>query len=56
MTLYFTKEHEWLRVEGDVAVVGITKHAASELGEIVFFELNVSASDRSLYASRTGGR
>lgn len=45
MTLYFTKEHEWLRVEGDVAVVGITKHAAEELGEIVFFELNVSAED-----------
>lgn len=45
MTLYFTKEHEWLRVEGDVAIVGITKHAAEELGEIVFFELNVSAED-----------
>ncbi|NHN87905.1 glycine cleavage system protein GcvH [Acetobacter conturbans] len=48
MTLYFTKEHEWLRVEGDVAVVGITKHAAEELGEIVFFELNVSANDVQL--------
>ena len=45
MTLYFTKEHEWLRVEGDVAVVGITTHAAEALGEIVFFELNVSAND-----------
>ncbi|NHN83374.1 glycine cleavage system protein GcvH [Acetobacter musti] len=45
MTLYFTKEHEWLRVDGDVAVVGITKHAAEELGEIVFFELNTSASE-----------
>lgn len=45
MTLYFTKEHEWLRVDGDVAIVGITKHAADELGEIVFFELNNSATD-----------
>ncbi|MFT8718580.1 glycine cleavage system protein GcvH [Acetobacter sp.] len=45
MTLYFTKEHEWLRVEGDIAIVGITKHAAEELGEIVFFELNVSATE-----------
>ncbi|GBR02249.1 glycine cleavage system protein GcvH [Acetobacter oeni] len=45
MTLYFTKEHEWLRVEGDVATVGITKHAAEELGEIVFFELNTSAPE-----------
>lgn len=38
MSLYFTKEHEWLRVEGDAAVVGITKHAAEELGELVFVE------------------
>lgn len=38
MSLYFTKEHEWLRIEGDTAVVGITRHAASELGELVFAE------------------
>ena len=38
MTVYYTKEHEWLRVEGDVAVVGITAHAAEELGELVFVE------------------
>lgn len=38
MTTYFTKEHEWLRVEGDAATVGITKHAAEELGELVFVE------------------
>jgi glycine cleavage system H protein len=35
----FTKEHEWLRVEGDVVVVGITEHAASQLGDVVFVEL-----------------
>jgi glycine cleavage system H protein len=35
----YTKEHEWLRVEGDVVVVGITKHAATALGDVVFVEL-----------------
>ncbi|KAB7615451.1 glycine cleavage system protein GcvH [Amylibacter sp. SFDW26] len=35
----FTEEHEWLRPEGDVVVVGITEHAAEALGEIVFVEL-----------------
>lgn len=35
----FTQEHEWLRVEGDVVVVGITEHAATQLGDIVFVEL-----------------
>ena len=38
--LYYTKEHEWLRVEGDVAFVGITDYAQSELGEIVFVDIN----------------
>lgn len=37
--LKFTKEHEWLKVEGDVAVVGITTHAADQLGDLVFVEL-----------------
>ena len=35
----FTEEHEWLRVEGDAVTVGITQHAAEELGAIVFIEL-----------------
>jgi len=35
----FTEEHEWLRVEDDIVVVGITSHAASELGDVVFVEL-----------------
>ena len=39
MSLYFTKEHEWLRVEGDVATVGITDYAQSQLGDVVFVEL-----------------
>ncbi len=37
--LHYTKEHEWVRVEGDVATVGITQHAADQLGDIVFVEL-----------------
>ncbi|SEN70903.1 glycine cleavage system H protein [Gemmobacter aquatilis] len=35
----YTQEHEWLRVEGDVVVVGITEHAATQLGDVVFVEL-----------------
>ena len=37
--LYYTKEHEWLRVEGDIGIVGITDYAQSELGDVVFVEL-----------------
>ncbi|TDT76733.1 glycine cleavage system H protein [Litoreibacter halocynthiae] len=35
----YTEEHEWLRTEGDVVVVGITEHATTQLGDIVFVEL-----------------
>ena len=35
----FTEDHEWLRVEGDYVVVGITKHASEQLGDVVFVEL-----------------
>ena len=36
---YFTKDHEWIDVEGDTAVVGITDYAQAQLGDIVFVEL-----------------
>ena len=39
MTTYYTAEHEWIRVEGDVGTVGITKFAAEKLGDVVFVEL-----------------
>ena len=39
MTTRYTKEHEWIRLDGDVAVVGITEHAQSQLGDVVFVEL-----------------
>ena len=38
MTIYFTSDHEWLRVEGDVATVGITDYAQAQLGDVVFAE------------------
>jgi glycine cleavage system H protein len=37
--LKFTEDHEWLSVDGDVATIGITAHAAEQLGDIVFVEL-----------------
>ncbi|MCE6073463.1 glycine cleavage system protein GcvH [Agrobacterium vitis] len=37
--LKFTSEHEWLQIEGDIATVGITAHAAEQLGDLVFVEL-----------------
>ncbi len=39
MTLYFTREHEWLDVAGDTATVGITDYAQGQLGDVVFVEV-----------------
>jgi glycine cleavage system H protein len=39
MTTLFTTDHEWLRIEADVATVGITDYAQSQLGDVVFVEL-----------------
>jgi len=38
--LHYTKDHEWVRIEGDVATIGITDFAQKELGDIVFVEAN----------------
>jgi glycine cleavage system H protein len=38
MTVYFTNDHEWLRVEGDIATVGVTDYAQAQLGDVVFAE------------------
>jgi len=38
--LKYTKDHEWIRVEGDIAIVGITDFAQSELGDIVYVEID----------------
>ena len=37
--LHFTEDHEWIRVEGDIATVGITDYAQEQLGDVVFVEL-----------------
>lgn len=39
MTTYYTRQHEWIRVEGDTGTVGITAYAAKQLGEVVYVEL-----------------
>ncbi|MDH5749356.1 MAG: glycine cleavage system protein H, partial [Rhodospirillales bacterium] len=38
-TVKYTKEHEWIRLEGDVAVVGISEYAQEQLGDVVYVEL-----------------
>lgn len=43
--LLYTKDHEWVRIEGDVAVVGITDFAQSELGDIVYVDVNTVGKD-----------
>jgi glycine cleavage system H protein len=39
MTTYYSKDHEWITVEGDTATIGITVHAAEQLGDVVFVDL-----------------
>ncbi len=39
MATYYSEDHEWLDVEGEIATIGITAHAAEQLGDIVFIEL-----------------
>lgn len=39
MSLKFTEDHEWIRIDGDVATVGITEHAQDALGDVVFVDL-----------------
>jgi glycine cleavage system H protein len=37
--LHYTKDHEWTKIEGDIAIVGITDHAQNQLGELTFVDL-----------------
>ncbi|MEM8825472.1 MAG: glycine cleavage system protein GcvH [Pseudomonadota bacterium] len=39
MSIYFTEEHEWIRVDGETATVGVTDYAQGQLGDVVFVEL-----------------
>jgi glycine cleavage system H protein len=43
--LKFTKDHEWIRVEGNVAYIGITDYAQGELGDVVFLDIDSSLSE-----------
>ena len=49
--LRYTKDHEWVRVDGDEATVGITEYAASQLGDIVFVELPDSGRSLAQFAA-----
>lgn len=49
--LRYTKDHEWVRVEGDVATVGITQYAADQLGDIVFVELPEPGRELAQFAT-----
>ena len=44
-TLHYTKDHEWLRLEGDVAYIGVTDHAQRELGDIVYVDIDTVDKD-----------
>lgn len=45
MTVKYTEDHEWVRLEGDIATVGITVHAQDALGDVVFVELPSIGTD-----------
>ena len=49
--LRYTKDHEWVRVEGDEATIGITQYAADQLGDIVFVELPAAGSALDQFAT-----
>ena len=49
----FSKEHEWIKVDDNIATIGITKHATEMLGDIVFVELPRSEEHTSELQSRT---
>ena len=51
--LRYTKEHEWIKAEGEIALIGVTEHAQSELGDIVFVE--VETVGETLDAGETFG-
>ena len=48
MSLKYTEDHEWIKIEGDIATVGITLHAQDALGDVVFVELPEVGSSHEL--------
>ena len=49
--LLYSKSHEWVKEEGDVAVIGLTDYAQSELGDLVFVNLPEEGDEISMYGS-----
>jgi glycine cleavage system H protein len=49
--LHYSKDHEWVRVEGDTAVIGITDHAQDQLGDVVYVELPKSGEQFAAHES-----
>ena len=49
--LRYTKDHEWVRVEGDTATIGVTDFAASQLGDVVFVDLPVAGKTVEQFAT-----
>jgi glycine cleavage system H protein len=49
--LRYTKDHEWVRVEGDVATIGITQYAADQLGDVVFVDLPAAGTAIAQFAA-----
>src|SRR5216684_1111984 len=49
--LHYSKDHEWVRVEGDTAVVGITDHAQEQLGDVVYVELPKAGDEFAAHES-----
>ncbi|WP_299811118.1 glycine cleavage system protein GcvH [uncultured Roseibium sp.] len=47
MTIYYSKDHEWISVEGDIATVGITTYAQEQLGDVVYVELPEAGREMS---------
>ena len=49
--LHYSKDHEWVRVEGEIAVIGITDHAQDQLGDVVYVELPKSGEEFAAHES-----
>lgn len=49
--LHYSKDHEWVRVEGDIAVIGITDHAQEQLGDVVYVELPKAGEEFAAHES-----
>lgn len=47
--LYYTREHEWIKIEGDIATVGITDYAQGELGDIVYVEIETEGETHEIH-------